>query len=247
MDYIRISQQVKRLVKKNENYSYRPGPVLPKLLFDIGLTYKGCSRTYNKLMSYNMNIIQGVKEKWEEILNEEINLKIVENAFKILPKIKESAYQKYFQFKLLHSRTAINDKLYKMKITDTNICQVCSVKTETIKHAFLECKYVISLWSEKEKWFKAKTRKTVKLSEIDKIFGRQATNETLLDKIILHTKTVIFNNRKNGKKHHINDVKKKLFRKLIIEEYQATLDSNIEKFTEVWSPIYDELYMLYGS
>ena len=82
------------------------------------------------------------------------------------------------------------------------------------------------------------------MSEIDKIFGRQ-TSEELLNKSTPNAKTVIFNKRKKGKEHHINDIKRKLFAKLRIEEYQATLNSNMENFIEVWSPVYDELYMLY--
>ena len=54
-------------------------------------------------MELNGNIIKEVKEKWEKVLNEEIGYKIIENAFfKILPKLKASAYHKYLQFKLLH-------------------------------------------------------------------------------------------------------------------------------------------------
>ena len=168
LDYIKIKHAVKKLVKVNDDYVSIPGPTLPKILFEIGLNNKGCRRTYNKLMTYNGNIIQEVKEKWERTLNEEIDYTTIEKAFKTLPKINDSAYQKYLQFKLLHSRTAINEKLYTMEITDTNICPVCNVSIETIKHAFLECNSVVLLWKEIEKWFKINTRKTVKLSDIDK-------------------------------------------------------------------------------
>ena len=73
-------------------------------------------------MDYNGNIIKEVKEKWETVLNEEINYKTIEKAFIELKKCQGSAYQKYFQFKLLHSRTAIKDKLYTMNLSETNIC-----------------------------------------------------------------------------------------------------------------------------
>ena len=68
-----------------------------------------------------------------------ISYKIIEQAFKDIPKLKEGAYQKYIQFKLLHSRTAVNKKLHMMNLIDTNKCQICQGEIETTKHAFLDC------------------------------------------------------------------------------------------------------------
>ena len=135
-------------------------------------------------MTYNGNIIKEVKEKWEQVLNENIDYKIIEQAFKDIPKLKESAYQKYIQFELLHSRTAVNKKLYMMNLIDTNKCWICQGEIETIKHAFLECNSVTQLWFRIEQWLKLKTNHTIKLSNVDKIFGRQSKDK-LIEKVIL--------------------------------------------------------------
>ena len=119
------------------------------------------------------------------------------------------------------------------------------IHIKTISHAFLECTYVLALWNQIEKWIKSKTNKMIKLSNIDKILGRH-TSEELVEKIILSIiKVVIFNNRKNGKQHHINDVKRALFRQLCREEYQATLSLQENEFN-VWEPVYKELYDKYS-
>ena len=133
-----------------------------------------------------------------------------------------------------------------MNIIETDVCPICVTNIESIEHAFLECKSVILLWNKIEQWVKLRTSQTIKLSNVDKIFGRQTSDE-LLEKTILSAKTVIFNNRKNGRKHHINDVKRMLFKQLCIDEYQATLSSNLEKLSEVWGPIYDKLYNTYSN
>ena len=216
------------------------GPFLPRILVETGLNIKGCSNIYNRLMTYNGNTL-GVKEKWEEILNEEMNYRTIETAFKEIQKLKENAYQKYLQFKILHTRTATNDILNKMEIKDSNKCLLCHTETEDIKHAFIECSRVKKLWRNIEKWIKDKSQNTVKLSHIDKIFGRQNAEE-LIDKIILCAKVTIFNNRKTGKKHHIEDVKRALFRQLKVEEYQADLSQKQTQFIEVWGPVYNKLY-----
>ena len=114
-------------------------------------------------MTYNGNTLKGVKEKWEEILNEEINYRIIETAFKEIPRLKENAYQKYLHFKSLHTRTATNDILNKMDIKDSNKCLLCYTETEDIKHAFLECSKVNNLWKDIEKWIKDKTKKNCEI------------------------------------------------------------------------------------
>ena len=104
------------------------GPCLPRILFEIGLVEKGCNGTYNKLMDYDQNILIQVKDKWEQTLNEEVKIDTVEKSFNQIPKLDEGAYFKYFQFKLLHSRTVTNVKLHKMKLKDTTICKICRME-----------------------------------------------------------------------------------------------------------------------
>ena len=246
LDYAKLKYSIKQLEIKTELYKKHTGPRLPGILFYIGLTSKGCNKTYNRLMKYDGNIIKEVKDKWDERLNEDIKYETVEQAFMELPKCKESAYQKYLQFKLLHHRTAINEKLYTMKLSDTNLCQICKTSIETIEHSFLECSSMISLWRQIENWISLKIKKATKLTAIDKIFGRLSSDE-IIDRIILCTKTVIFNNRKKGKLHQINDVKRALFRQLRIEEYKATLSTNDTQFVETWDPVYSELYSMYSA
>ena len=245
LDYHKFYLSVKKLRNENEIYIKVSGPYLPRIMFEIGVNSKGCSRTYNNLMTYNGNIIKEVKEKWEQVINEDIEYRIIENAFKNIPKLKESAYQKYMQFKLLHSRTAVNKKLHTMKLIYSNECLICQEATETIKHAFLECSSVRQLWLQIENWVKSKTNRTIKLSNLDKIFGRQ-NNEFLSENIITCAKMVIFNNRKNGENHNIGDVKKALYKQLRIEEYQSSLIVEEETFLKIWQPVYDELCTNYS-
>ena len=93
LDYAKLNYRVKILIQEKENI-HLTGPHLPRILFEIGIGNKGCNRSYNKLMSYNTNIVSTVKEKWEETLNEEIPLNIIEKAFKNLSTMEENAYQK---------------------------------------------------------------------------------------------------------------------------------------------------------
>ena len=123
LDYFRIKQKITHYIDNMEKIAPIQGPQLPRLLFEIGMMQKGCGRIYNKLMNYNTGILIDVKNKWEMALNEEIPYDTIEHAFKGISKIESGAYQKYFQFKLLHSRIITNEKLHNMGISDTKMCK----------------------------------------------------------------------------------------------------------------------------
>ena len=148
LDYLSISRQIEKLEQTGGKKSVEIGPCLPRILFEIGLNQKGCNRTYNKLQNYNHFIINEVKQKWETTLNKDIGYNIVENSFNAITTYKEGAYCKYFQFKLLHSRTATNDKLFRMNLIDSNVCKICQKEVETIRHTFIDCVHVTGLWKK---------------------------------------------------------------------------------------------------
>ena len=66
-----------------------------------------------------------------------------------------------------------------MKISESNTCQTCGKEIESIQYTFLDFKVVVMLWNQIEQWIKRKTSKTIKLSKIDKIFGRQSTGKLI--------------------------------------------------------------------
>ena len=246
LDYHKLDKKWKILTQGCILGKKKIGPQIPRLLFEIGLAPKGCNKTYNKLMAYNSTVVIEVKNKWERVLNEEIPYGTVEKGFVAIPKMIEGPYQKYFQFRLLHSRIVTNKKLHTMKISDTKNCPLCQVAEETIKHAFLECRYVITLWNQIEGWCNNITNTYTKFNEIEKIFGLKSSDK-LIDKVIMCTKLVIFNNRKTGEKHHINDVKLMLYSQLSLEEYHSKVNLQEESFRETWDRIYNELtYMFTG-
>ena len=120
------------------------------------------------------------------------------------------------------------------------------LETETLKHVFIDCTHVKKIWSQVEMWIKTNISRHCKISDIDKIFG-QASNGDIINKIITATKAIIYNNRKTGKKHKLNDIKRLLFHQLRTEEYEATLSQNEEFFFDTWGNIYIELITLYSA
>ena len=103
LDYENLKFKIKELMQNIEKNTPIIGPHLLRISFEVGITQKGCCAIYKKLMSCDYKIIQNVKQKWEEVLNDDITYSTLETAFKDISKMKESAYYKYLHFKMLHT------------------------------------------------------------------------------------------------------------------------------------------------
>ena len=69
-------------------------------------------------------------------------------ALQNIRKLPISAYTKYVLLKLLHSRIAINQKLFDMKLIDDATCVYCKAPLETIIYSFIECPEAANIWKK---------------------------------------------------------------------------------------------------
>ena len=53
-----------------------------------------------------------------------------------------------FQFKINHNFLYTNEKLHKVKISDTPLCTFCNSEIETLVHLFVECNKETNVWQE---------------------------------------------------------------------------------------------------
>ena len=60
-------------------------------------------------------------------------------------KITRSTTLQYFQYKVTHGYFPTNAHLNKIKIKDTNLCELCA-EVDTLNHFFIECQETTGLW-----------------------------------------------------------------------------------------------------
>ena len=82
LDYFKIKKELAKYRNTMENQAPIYGPYVLRILFEMGLSERGCGRTYNKLMNYNMNTLKDIKENWENILDNDLLYDIIERAFR---------------------------------------------------------------------------------------------------------------------------------------------------------------------
>ena len=87
-----------------------------------------------------------------------------------------------------------------MVISDCSKCPYCDEPEETIEHAFLNCATVVKLWKDIEHWLRMYIGGTIKISNLEKIMGT-GNIDSIVDKTIIATKRVIYENRQIGRNH----------------------------------------------
>ena len=58
-----------------------------------------------------------------------------------------------FQFKFLHRRIATNSFLFKIKLSESNLCCLCQSAQETLLHLFWECPITEAFWNSVQQFF----------------------------------------------------------------------------------------------
>ena len=98
-----------------------------------------------------------------------------------------------FQYKILNRILNCRERLYRWKITDTNICLYCETADTLENHLFL-CKENQIVWNKLEKWIADNLETKFKLTECEVIFGIPLYNDQhifLFNFLIIITKWFI--------------------------------------------------------
>ena len=87
------------------------------------------------------------------------------NIYKLPFMVTIDTRTRAFQFKITHNIYYTNKKLNMLKMRDTPECSFCKEHEETLKHLFIECKYVKTIWNDLQ------NECNVSLSDNEKLFG----------------------------------------------------------------------------
>ena len=155
----------------------------------------GCKTLY-KMFSNNAysNTVPLCRIKWGELLGESDNEQTWKLVFKACCKSVLDNSIIWLQYKILFDILPTRDYLYKLKLTDNNLCVFCHCSPETIIHLFCECNKVQDLWSNIKQWIFMKTGITINFSKSIKLLGFHEMDHKYwpLNLVILLTKKYIF-------------------------------------------------------
>lgn len=91
------------------------------------------------------------ERKKEAITKQQIsinhNISIANDPFKYLLKNCKSIKVKYDNYRFITSKVFTNDKLYRLKMIDSPLCQRCNMEVESIRHKWFDCSNSKLIWA----------------------------------------------------------------------------------------------------
>ena len=105
-----------------------------------------------------------------------------------------------FQYKILNNILYLNNRLYKMTITENSLCSLCGNDSETILHFFCHCSITQNLWTQIQNWL-TNILDIPELTSKIVILGKcpcQGATDILINHIILMFKKFLYTHRKSA-------------------------------------------------
>ena len=110
-------------------------------------------------------------DKWNDIFNIEKDNEDWSLVHKVNFKCTIETQLRSFYFKSFHGAIATNDFLYKIKRSDTELCNLCERLPDSIEHILIYCEVVRPLWTALENYLSLKLKKEVIFSDFERMFG----------------------------------------------------------------------------
>ena len=142
-------------------------------------------------------------------MGKNLNLEANDDTWRVLfkgsLKIVTDNYLRWFQYKILYNILDTNDYLFKIKVSDINLCRLCKEYPETTVHLFVQCPQVISLWNNIVQWIKSRLHIPIGFTKARKILGYEHYDQHFwpLNFLLLIFRKYIFLCAKNNYKPNI--------------------------------------------
>ena len=128
-----------------------------------------------------------------------------------------------------------NEKLYKVKISDTSLCTFCKNETETLAHLFADCNKVTKIWKEvTEKLLQPFGVKSLSKKEIILGFDTTANQNEIINHIILEVKYYIYVCKLEKRNPSFDKIKNRLKITESIEKQIAYKTKKVPRHIHKW-------------
>ena len=190
---------------------------------------KGAKEFYRSLI-YSLYVRPHSEQKWENELDFSPEKTWWKRKNFQIANLKDT-YLRWMKYRILYRTLGTNHLLFKLGITDTNLCSFCHNHTETITHLFWSCNKITNLWESTKQWINITTNTNLDFNIFNVIFG---TEDKCVNIIINLIKMYIYRQKLKKQIPLENGIKITIKYYLKIEEYTFKKDMNIEGFKSKW-------------
>ena len=101
-----------------------------------------------------------------------------------------------FEVKIIQNILPTQSSLFRARVTDTytDVCPLCNVESQSVKHMLLTCSVSSSFWTCFSNWWQEKFNKKLTLSESTILYGwhKQSNNWEVLNYCLIFAKCNVF-------------------------------------------------------
>jgi len=188
----------------------RECPDIDELCDNSKIIDQMCALTHRKI--YN-SFIESVSERpSNEIkLIEKYDFECIEDVYTLPFKVCINSKSRAFQFRCIKNIIFLNDRLFKMKLIDDDICSLCNSEKETPSHFFVYCNVAKELWIKLLNVYSVFNEHNIlQLTERDVLYGvyvnkAECPKIKLMNHLIILCKKYLYNCRMYNSKPHINE------------------------------------------
>ena len=236
LNYLTVRSLVRKFFEKNQisNRFYFCRPHMPLHIRVLLGSQAGSKNIYCVLQQTEGNIFNN-ELKWNQ------NLDCPDIPWRLIYKtcfysVSDNNYV-WFQYRIIHRILGVQDNLYKMRISDTDICRLCGEQKETIIHLFSECSKSTTLWQNLISWINSAISMKIDLNKVDEILGYAKVDGKFwpLNLILLVTRHYIFTCARDDQRlniYHLQNLIKKIY---IEQETLSKINSKSDSFEKNWS------------
>ena len=139
-----------------------------------------------------------------------------------------------FEYKILKNIVFTNEKLFRLKLTDSSLCAFCNRETESVEHLFFYCDVTMTFWKALCSWLGKYKIKLQPFTIMDILFGvfKMGGDFDILNHVMLAAKLYIYKCKMNTVHPSLRVYKAKI--KAIYQVEKTIRRNKLKKHFKKW-------------
>ena len=245
LEHHRLKIGLTHYFKKFRLTGLAPKPIQPTVIGFLNKKLKGTKLFYEVLQKKSVeNNPNECQSKWSKLILNDASSEEWGKIFSVCFETISDNEIIWFQYRILHKILGTKNMLFKMSITETNLCRNCGLVEETIEHIFFRCVKVQEFLPKIYTLLESVTGIKYYFTIQEVLLGvtKHSNQSMALNIVLLLLKKYIFEMTQKGAVLNITAFSNKLNRIYTEHEYLANINLQIPKFRRKWAFIKDLIH-----
>ena len=144
-----------------------------------------------------------------------------------------------FQVKIIHNILPTHSSLFRARITDTDVCPLCNLESQSLKHMLITCSVSSSFWTCFSNWWHEKFNQKLTLSESTILYGwhKESNNWEVLNYCLIVAKYNVFATSVRNGVLDFDSFLLRLNNKIDILRTIAFRSNRLSQFKKTWAKL----------